>query len=558
MSSSAVAQVSFEDNSTQIQGIFIVPPHQTIRIGRDPDRDNNAISFANPTLSRNHLEIYSVIVDEDFKHSPLIFVRDRQSLNGTYVNGNLIGKGPGVSPARLLEDGDIITAPPHVKFTFSQLRNAKHTFSLDRQQRQEVLLFKDKYIVTDRTIGDGAHALVYLAMDVETGRQLVCKVHNLMRGPRSSRHLQRVRQEAVLLSYLDHPNVLSIKAAYQTTRTMYIFTELATGGDLYSLVSRYQVFSELEIRWIIRQVLRGVAYLHSKGVAHRDIKPENILCAVAPNAAFRIILSDFGDAAVVTRGRMKSEVGTSFYRAPESRAPEQGHDFSVDIWAVGMLTLQLFVGLQELPGLDKLDLSTQSKIDEYLNSVLSRVFPSGEMSDNGQDFIRSCVSHESEDRPSARDARAHAWLQEPEQERILFKKLDRESIESWSPRGLLLPVVEEIGEEAEVPTNPRNEPENRAVAEEDAISPHFGAPQRIRPPETNESRNNPQRPVSEGTVGRSTEDDGATEAREQRRGFRPLSPTSFRDVWEKLNAPTKRKFDGLTPSESKRPRLPSL
>lgn len=96
----------------------------------------------------------------------------------------------------------------------------------------------------------------------------------------------------------------------------YIFTELATGGDLFSLFTRYRVFEEIEIRWIIRQVLRAVVYIHSKGIAHRDIKPENILCIIAPSAAYRIALSDFGDSAVATRGRMRSEVGTAFYRAP--------------------------------------------------------------------------------------------------------------------------------------------------------------------------------------------------------------------------------------------------
>jgi len=76
------------------------------------------------------------------------------------------------------------------------------------------------------------------------------------------------------------------------------------------------VFTELEIRWILRQVLQGLLYMHKRGVAHRDIKPENILCATAPNAAFRVMLSDFGDSAITSKGRRKSDVGTSFYRAP--------------------------------------------------------------------------------------------------------------------------------------------------------------------------------------------------------------------------------------------------
>jgi serine/threonine protein kinase len=81
-------------------------------------------------------------------------------------------------------------------------------------------------------------------------------------------------------------------------------------------MTKYNTFKEVEIRWIVRQVLSGVVYIHGKGVAHRDIKPENILCAIAPDAAYRVLLSDFGDSAMASRGRMKSQVGTTFYRAP--------------------------------------------------------------------------------------------------------------------------------------------------------------------------------------------------------------------------------------------------
>ncbi len=95
-----------------------------------------------------------------------------------------------------------------------------------------------------------------------------------------------------------------------------MITELATGGDLFSLVLRYNRLAELQIRTIIWQVLRGVAYVHSKGVAHRDIKPENILCGVTPRVPYRIMLSDFGDSGITGRERMKSAVGTRVYRAP--------------------------------------------------------------------------------------------------------------------------------------------------------------------------------------------------------------------------------------------------
>jgi len=122
----------------------------------------------------------------------------------------------------------------------------------------------------------------------------VCKVHSLSSVRTSDERLRRIRQEAILLSYMDHvrlpetraassetlipqPNVISMKSAFETQNTLlallvtyynvqymlivarYIFTELATGGDLFSLLKRCEYFTDIEIRWILLQVLRGVS-----------------------------------------------------------------------------------------------------------------------------------------------------------------------------------------------------------------------------------------------------------------------------------------------------------
>ncbi|KAK0646142.1 kinase-like domain-containing protein [Cercophora newfieldiana] len=281
-----VAELWFEDRSTTppTTETIQIPADETIKVGRDPEK--NTLAIANPQVSRNHLEFYSITVEENGRHGPLIFVRDRLSNNGTYVNGHLIGTVSSPSSGRLLQDGDVITIskPPIAIFRFHQPTELA-TLKLSSLQRRESALFQEKYEINDRTIGNGAHAFIFLATEKRTGCQVVCKVHDFTRSRSSAQKLQRIRQEASLLSYLDHPNIISIRAAFQTHETMYIFTELATGGDLFSLFARYKLFTELEIRWILWQVLRGVSYIHKKGVAHRDIKPENILCAMAPNAA---------------------------------------------------------------------------------------------------------------------------------------------------------------------------------------------------------------------------------------------------------------------------------
>lgn len=97
----------------------------------------------------------------------------------------------------------------------------------------------------------------------------------------------------------------------------FIFTELASGGDLMSFINRHNGVTEFDTRIIMRQVVRGLSYLHSRGIIHRDLKPENILLAYSPKIAYhRVMLSDFATSAVPNRNRLKTVVGTTNYQAP--------------------------------------------------------------------------------------------------------------------------------------------------------------------------------------------------------------------------------------------------
>jgi len=51
--------------------------------------------------------------------------------------------------------------------------------------------------------------------------------------------------------------------------------EFCPGGDLYAAIKRGRM-SPSEVECCFKQILTGVTYLHSQGVAHRDIKPENL------------------------------------------------------------------------------------------------------------------------------------------------------------------------------------------------------------------------------------------------------------------------------------------
>jgi pheromone a factor receptor len=86
---------------------------------------------------------------------------------------------------------------------------------------------------------------------------------------------------------------------------------------------------DVEAAVIIRQVLKGIEYLHNHEIVHRDLKPENILMTSFDDGA-RVVITDFGHARYLPNSgaqytssdkkvlgrRMHTIVGTLEYQAP--------------------------------------------------------------------------------------------------------------------------------------------------------------------------------------------------------------------------------------------------
>lgn len=104
---------------------------------------------------------------------------------------------------------------------------------------------------------------------------------------------------------------------------------------MYERIEEKGEFSEDEARSIMLQLLQATVYMHSNGIVHRDLKPENILFSDKSEKS-RVIVTDFGIAAMPGDKLMTQPSGTLGYAAPEvvNRVP---YNSKCDLWSLGVI-----------------------------------------------------------------------------------------------------------------------------------------------------------------------------------------------------------------------------
>ena len=105
------------------------------------------------------------------------------------------------------------------------------------------------------------------------------------------------------------------------------------------LQSKDKKLSNSEIKSIMKQLINGIGYCHTRKVLHRDLKPQNILLDEQGN----VKLADFGLARLLLMPTktLTHEVETLWYRAPEILLGQQKYTYAMDIWAVGCIFAEL-------------------------------------------------------------------------------------------------------------------------------------------------------------------------------------------------------------------------
>nr|XP_014343870.1 PREDICTED: mitogen-activated protein kinase kinase kinase kinase 5 isoform X2 [Latimeria chalumnae] len=186
-------------------------------------------------------------------------------------------------------------------------------------------------------VGSGTYGDVYKARNLQTGELAAVKIIKLEPGDDFS----VIQQEIFMVKECKHPNIVAYFGSYLSREKLWICMEYCGGGSLQDIYHVTGPLSELQIAYVCKETLQGLAYLHSKGKMHRDIKGANILLTDHGD----VKLADFGVAAKITAtiAKRKSFIGTPYWMAPEVAAVEKngGYNQLCDIWAVGITAIEL-------------------------------------------------------------------------------------------------------------------------------------------------------------------------------------------------------------------------
>ena len=225
--------------------------------------------------------------------------------------------------------------------------------------------------------------------------------------------------ELSLLSRIHHPFIVNIHFAFQDSDYLYLITDYFPQGDLrYQLINN-KFYTELQIKFIISNILLSLEYIHINNIIHRDIKPENILI----DKKGYLAITDFGIARFIKKNNSNEKSGTPGYMAPEVLFV-QNHTFTVDYYALGIIGYELIFGRRPYNNIERKALKQEifSKEVQIKKYQLPKNY-----SYECMDFINRMIKRKQTERLGFNGIKTifkHPWLSDVDFKNLYFKKIE--------------------------------------------------------------------------------------------------------------------------------------
>lgn len=196
-------------------------------------------------------------------------------------------------------------------------------------------------------LGRGGMGAVFLAEDPKLGRRCALKVM-LPKIASIPQARDRFLREAKAAASLKSDHIVTIYQVDEFNGVPFLAMELLQGETLEQALLSGRRFSVIETIRLARDVSRGLADAHEKGLVHRDIKPGNLWLEESTDGAIRVKILDFGlaraqvdDVHITEYGTI---VGTPAFMAPEQARADRPIDTRADLFSLGCVLYVLCTG----------------------------------------------------------------------------------------------------------------------------------------------------------------------------------------------------------------------
>uniref|UniRef100_W4VRL9 Rho-associated protein kinase let-502 n=1 Tax=Corethrella appendiculata TaxID=1370023 RepID=W4VRL9_9DIPT len=196
-------------------------------------------------------------------------------------------------------------------------------------------------------------------------------------------------EERFIMANANSEWIVQLHYAFQDSKYLYMVMDYMPGGDIVSLINKYEIPEKWAIFYTMEVVL-ALDTIHNMGFIHRDVKPDNMLL----DKYGHLKLADFGTCMRMGANNLvKSSiaVGTPDYISPEvllSQGAVGSYGRECDWWAVGIFLYEILVG--DTPFYSNSLSGTYRKIMDHKNSLH---FPEdAEISENAKSLIRGFLT----------------------------------------------------------------------------------------------------------------------------------------------------------------------